>query len=159
GSPGPLSVTVIPDMSAATRREGAMSASSQASRALSSNSLTMTRGHSSRPWPVWVTSSFSEKKSITQLVLNVTRSSRLPAAAGAPLRASSIFDMLVLSVRMGSLVLAGRRALMTPPAVSISLRVAPAGGAAAALGGLQLCGVEQPEFERPERGLDQAAQP
>ena len=63
----------MPPASAVTSITGEMSASSQASRALSISSLMITKCHSSRGWPVCVTSSFSEKKSISRLVQNVVR--------------------------------------------------------------------------------------
>ena len=73
GMPGPLSATVIPVLSTVILISGGTPASSQASRALSSNSFSATTGHSSFWWPVCAVSSFSVQKSMSREVSNVTR--------------------------------------------------------------------------------------
>jgi len=81
--PGPLSATVIPLPSTVIAILGATPAASQASKPLSSSSLSATRGQSLRSWPVCAVSSFSLQKSSRRLVLNVVRVSFGPCASFA----------------------------------------------------------------------------
>ena len=71
--PGPLSSTVMPVRSTVTVISGAMPASSPASSALSTSSLTITSGQLAFWWPVCAISSFSDAKSSSRLVRKVAR--------------------------------------------------------------------------------------
>jgi nicotinamide mononucleotide (NMN) deamidase PncC len=71
--PGPLSSITIDPRFTATEMTGGISASSQASIALSVSSLTMTSGHSSTSWPVWFTSFRRVQNSISRDTVKGTR--------------------------------------------------------------------------------------
>ena len=67
---------------AVTSTTGAMPASSQASKALSTSSFRSTTGHTVRGWPIWAVSSFSDMKSSNRLVRNAVRSAEDGAGWG-----------------------------------------------------------------------------
>jgi hypothetical protein len=82
GMPGPLSSTTIDPPSTVTETAGAISASSQASIALSTSSLSATFAYSYTSWPVWLTSSRRVQNSATRDTVKGTRVSlRFPCAA------------------------------------------------------------------------------
>ena len=72
--PSALSVTVIvPFLATLISISGATSASSAASRALSTSSLSTTSGQLSTSWPVWLTNSFSLQNSVKRETVKAKR--------------------------------------------------------------------------------------
>ena len=117
--PGPLSATLITPRSTATSTRGATPASSQASRLLSTSSLTATCGHCSGRWPIWAVSSRSEAKSSRREVRKVSREARArsspvpprqyPDLAGDGERLGSAADLEPFSPADGGVKAAGSR--------------------------------------------------
>jgi hypothetical protein len=73
GMPKPLSLIAIDPRSTVMEITGAISASSQASIALSVSSLSTTNAHSDTSWPVWFTSSRRVQNSVSRDTVKGTR--------------------------------------------------------------------------------------
>src|SRR5689334_16371577 len=90
GKPGPLSAMTIVLSFTAIEITGATSASSQASSALSTNSLSTTSDHCQTSCPVWFTNSRRVQNSISRETVNGTRVSFLFADGSEVSRGSAL---------------------------------------------------------------------